>query len=184
MALFRVFQTLCKQGDWFSFAKRRAPSPVCIDDNHSCMKHWKSGLFLINRRAIPDSMVWRHPSAAIDDPRPTAGSFSMADVRRLSTHMIKLRDMPKGGVGLIRVKSCLEDMFMGIYDFLYLPEWTGAEDLIVGTRSVKILAKAEASPKRKASTSGATSIHVAKRTRFALAQSSGSTTHPSLFVDN
>ncbi|GKD06861.1 hypothetical protein Tco_1186546 [Tanacetum coccineum] len=56
------------------------------------------------------------------------------------------------------------------------------EDLIAGTPSSKIVAKAEASYKRKASTSGATSIHVAKRTRYALAQSSSSTTRPSLFV--
>ncbi|GJX85557.1 hypothetical protein Tco_0336331 [Tanacetum coccineum] len=39
MTSFRVFQTLYKQGDWFSFAKRSDPSPVCIDDNRSCMKH-------------------------------------------------------------------------------------------------------------------------------------------------
>ncbi|GJS53329.1 ribonuclease H-like domain-containing protein [Tanacetum coccineum] len=44
----------------------------------------KSGFFLIDRRAIPGSMVWRYPSAAIDDPRPATGSFSMADLRRLS----------------------------------------------------------------------------------------------------
>ncbi|GJZ20285.1 hypothetical protein Tco_0556875 [Tanacetum coccineum] len=58
------------------------------------------------------------------------------------------------------------------------------EDHPMGTPSAKILAKAEASQKRKASTSGATSSHVAKRTRFALAQSSSSTTRPSLFVGN
>ncbi|GJX22188.1 hypothetical protein Tco_0226633 [Tanacetum coccineum] len=106
VTLFRVFQTLCKQGDWFSFAKRRAPSPVCIDDNRSCMKHWKSGFFFIDRRAIPDAMVWRHPEAAIDDARPAGGSFNMADVRRLSAHVIKLRDMPEGVLvlsGLSRV---------------------------------------------------------------------------------
>nr|GEY29166.1 putative reverse transcriptase domain-containing protein [Tanacetum cinerariifolium] len=85
VTLFRVFQMLCKQGDWFSFAKRRAPSPVCIDDNRSCMK-------------------------------PAAGSFSMADVRRLSTHVIKLRDMPKGVLvlsGLSHVcKSCIYDLVL------------------------------------------------------------------------
>ncbi|GJY06258.1 putative reverse transcriptase domain-containing protein [Tanacetum coccineum] len=54
VTLFRVFQTLCKQGDWFSFAKRRAPSPVCIDDN--CAS-----------------------DAANNDPRNfIAGSFNMA----------------------------------------------------------------------------------------------------------
>ncbi|GJR24716.1 hypothetical protein Tco_0973243 [Tanacetum coccineum] len=149
VTLFRVFQTLCKQGEWFSFAKHRAPS--------------------LSR--VCDSVLW-------------------------------------GADGNV----------MGIYDFLCLPEWTGAkvqeepylnvrptlqrlpfyctphaatdavipnltlEDLAVGTPSSKILAKAEASQKRKASTSGATSSHVAKRTRSALAQSSSSTTRPSLFV--
>ncbi|GJR37959.1 hypothetical protein Tco_1213643 [Tanacetum coccineum] len=211
VTLFRVFQRLCKHGDWFLFAKRRAPSPVCIDDNRSCMKHWKIGFFLIDQRAIPDSMVWRHPNAAIDDTRPAAGSFSMADVHRLSAHVIKLRDMPEGVLvlcGLSRVwKSRVCDPVlrgadgnvMGIHDFLCLLEWTGSEvqeephhdirptlqrlpfyctppaaadtdipdptpeDLAVGTPSSKILAKAEAFQKRKAFTSGATLIHVAKR---------------------
>ncbi|GKE25870.1 hypothetical protein Tco_1441254, partial [Tanacetum coccineum] len=85
-----TFEVLCQS------LQRHAPSPVCLDDNRSCMKHWKSGFFLIDRRAIPDAMVWRHPDAAIDDPRPADGSFSMADVRRLSAHVIKLRDMPNG----------------------------------------------------------------------------------------
>ncbi|GJT68979.1 hypothetical protein Tco_1028265 [Tanacetum coccineum] len=191
--------TLCKQGDWFSFTKRRAPSP-------------------------------RHLNAAIDDPRPAAGSFNMADVRRLSAHVIKLRDMPEDVLvlsGLSQVwKSRICDPVLrgadgnviGIHDFLCLPEWTGAEiqeepyfdvrstlqrlpfyctplatadavildptieDLAAGTPSSKILAKAKASQKRKASTFGATSGHVAKRTRSALAQSSGSTTHHNLFV--
>nr|GEU93210.1 hypothetical protein [Tanacetum cinerariifolium] len=156
------FQTLCKQGDWFSFAKRRVPSPVCIDDNRSCMKHWKSGFFFIDRMDILDSMVWRHPSAAINDPRPAAGSFSMADVRLLSVH-----------VGV-------DGNVIGIHDILCLLEWTSdevqkephldvrptlrrlpfyctpstaaddvipdltPEDLVVGTPSSKILAKVEA----------------------------------------
>ncbi|GJT26224.1 hypothetical protein Tco_0906499 [Tanacetum coccineum] len=111
-------------------------------------------------------MVWRHPDTAIDDPRPSVGSFNMADVRRLSAHVIKLRDMPEGVLvlsGLSRIwKSRVCDPVlqganrnvMGIHDFLCLPEWIGAEG------------------------------HVAKRTRSALAQSFGSTTHPSLFVGN
>ncbi|GKG15810.1 hypothetical protein Tco_0358133 [Tanacetum coccineum] len=96
------------------------------------MRHWKSVFFFINRRAIPDSMVWRHPSVAIDDPRPAAGSFSMADVCRLSAHVVKLRDMPEGVLvlsGLSRVwKSHVCDPVLrgadgnGIHDFLCLLE--------------------------------------------------------------
>ncbi|GJV41679.1 hypothetical protein Tco_1420119 [Tanacetum coccineum] len=121
-----------------------------------------------------DSMVWRHPNAAIDVLRPAAGSFSMDDVRRLSPHVIMLRDMPEGVLvlsGLSHVwKSRVCDLVvwgvngnvMGIHDFLCLPELTGA----------------------KASTSSATSSHIAKRTRFALAHSYSSTTHPTLFMDH
>ncbi|GJS54404.1 hypothetical protein Tco_0627766 [Tanacetum coccineum] len=160
VTLFRVFQMLCKQGDWFSVAKRRAPSPG-------------------------------HPNAAIDDLWPTVGSFSMANVRRLSTHVIKLRDIPEGVLVLSGLNQVWKSrVFMGIYDFLCLPEWTRArvqeephldvrltlqrlpfycthpattyvvlpdptlEDLAVRTPSSKILAKAKASQKRKASTSG------------------------------
>ncbi|GJW76669.1 hypothetical protein Tco_0138351 [Tanacetum coccineum] len=143
----------------------------------------------------------------------------MADVHRLSAHVIKLRDMPEGVL-------VLSGLIMGIHDFLCLPEWTGAEvqeepylDVrptlqrlsffttllllrpmynyhekylwkpVLSWRTVeckfnvtlveeqmspwkgcytpssKIVSKAEASQKRKASTSGATSSHVAKRTR-------------------
>ncbi|GJZ55015.1 reverse transcriptase domain-containing protein [Tanacetum coccineum] len=181
VTLFRVFQTLCKLYDWFSFDKRRSPFPFFINDNLSCMKHWKSGFFLIDRQAIPDVMVWRHPDVAINDPRPAAGSFNMADIHRLIAHVIKIRDMHEGVLVLSRLsyvwKSCVCDLVlqgvdgnvMGIHDFLYLLEWTGAEDptpedLAIGTPSSKIVAKAKASQKRKSSTSSATLSHVAKHT--------------------
>ncbi|GJW26194.1 hypothetical protein Tco_0040005 [Tanacetum coccineum] len=102
-------------------------------------EHWKSGFFLIDQQAILDAMVWRHLNAAIDNPRPAAGSFNMVDVRRLSAHVIKLRDMLEGVLvlyGLSRVwKSHVCDPVLrgadgnvtGINDFLCLLEWTGAE---------------------------------------------------------
>ncbi|GJV65015.1 hypothetical protein Tco_1475843 [Tanacetum coccineum] len=58
------------------------------------------------------------------------------------------------------------------------------EELAVRNPSVKVIDKVEASQKRKASTFSFASGHVAKRARSAVAQSSGSTTHPNLFVDD
>ncbi|GKD28827.1 hypothetical protein Tco_1239605 [Tanacetum coccineum] len=80
VTLFKVFQTLCKQGHWFSFAKRRASAPVCIDDNRSCMKDWKISFFYIDRRVILDSMPWRHANPVITDPKPPAGSYDEMEV--------------------------------------------------------------------------------------------------------
>ncbi|GKC23115.1 hypothetical protein Tco_1025265 [Tanacetum coccineum] len=119
VTLFRVFQTLCKQGDWFSFAKRRDLSPVCIDDNRSCMKHWKSGFFLIDRRAIPDYITWRHPDSAIEDPKPVAGSYRMAN--RLPFYCT-----PVAAVDVV------------------VPNPT-MEELAISNPSAKVIAKAEAS---------------------------------------
>nr|GEV34346.1 hypothetical protein [Tanacetum cinerariifolium] len=99
-----------------------------------------------------------------------------ADVCRLSAHVIELRDMCKGVLVLSglshvwKIRICdpilqgADGNVMGIHDFC-LPEWTGAEDLAVGTPSFKILAKAKAYQKQKASTSGATSSHVGKCNR-------------------
>ncbi|GKB36350.1 hypothetical protein Tco_0881292, partial [Tanacetum coccineum] len=129
----------------------------------------------------------RHPSAAIDDPRAVAGSFSMADVRRLNAHVIKLRDMPKEEEPHLDVRQTLQRLPFyrtppAAADAV-IPDLT-LEDLAMGTPTSKILAKTKASQKRKASTFGATSSHVVKHTRSALAQSSGSTTRLCLFVDN
>ncbi|GJV06708.1 hypothetical protein Tco_1344364 [Tanacetum coccineum] len=126
----------------------------------------KSGFFLDDRRAIPDAMVWRHPGAAIDDPRPAAGSFSMVDVRRLSAHVIKLRDMPE---------------VMGIHDFLCLPEWTGAKVQEEPHLDIRPTLQRLKLPR---SERPLLLVPSAKRTRSALAQSFGSTTRPSLFVGN
>ncbi|GJU27986.1 hypothetical protein Tco_1166607 [Tanacetum coccineum] len=146
----------------------------------------------IDRRTIPDAMVWRHPDATIDDLRHVAGSFNTVDVHRLSAHVIKLRDMSEGWTGAevqeephLDVRPTLQRL-----PFYCTPPAAAAvvipdptlEDLAVGTPSSKIVAKAEAFQKRKASTSGATLSHVTKRTRSALAQSSSSTTRPSLFM--
>ncbi|GKF21490.1 hypothetical protein Tco_0070128 [Tanacetum coccineum] len=67
VTLFRVFQTLSKQGDWFSFANRGGFAPVCMEVTKSGLKQWKEKFFLIDRRAIPFYMPWRHPDSCITD---------------------------------------------------------------------------------------------------------------------
>ncbi|GKD74788.1 hypothetical protein Tco_1333070 [Tanacetum coccineum] len=73
VTLFLVFQSLCKQGDWFSFAKRRNSEDVCMDDGPSSMKKWKKKFFLIDRRAIPDYLTWRHSHSCVVDDLPLDG---------------------------------------------------------------------------------------------------------------
>ncbi|GJT89795.1 hypothetical protein Tco_1078640 [Tanacetum coccineum] len=128
---------------------------------------------LYANKAILNAMVWRHPNAAIDDPRPAAGSFNMADVRRLSAHVVKLRDMTECTGAEVQEEPHLDvrTTLQRLPFYCTPPAAADAvipkhslEDLTVGTPSSKIVAKDEASKKS------------------ALAQSSGITTRPSLFV--
>nr|GEU53463.1 hypothetical protein [Tanacetum cinerariifolium] len=95
-----------------------------LPDDIIALEEW---VFFIDWRAILNVMVWRHPDVASDDPRPAAGSFNMADVRCLSVHVIKLKDMPEGVLVLSGLSRVLEESFMGIHDFLCLSEWTDDE---------------------------------------------------------
>ncbi|GKA72793.1 hypothetical protein Tco_0779009, partial [Tanacetum coccineum] len=60
--------------------------------------------FLINRRAVPFHMHWRHPDSCITDRVPTG--FNQGHVDQLKAHTVKLHDIPKGVLvlsGLSRV---------------------------------------------------------------------------------
>nr|GEV35770.1 hypothetical protein [Tanacetum cinerariifolium] len=111
-----VFQILCKQGHWFSFAKRRAPAPVCINDNISCMNGWKTGFFFIDQRAILDYMSWRHSDLVITD-------------RSLLLALIVIRMLPF---------YCTPTADAAI-------STPTSKDLAAATPNTKVLAKAEAS---------------------------------------
>ncbi|GJY09368.1 RNA-directed DNA polymerase, eukaryota [Tanacetum coccineum] len=131
VTLFRVFQTLSKQGDWFSFAKCGDPAPVCMEVAKSGLKLWKEKFFLIDRRAIPFHMPWRHPDSCITDKVPT--NFNQSHVGQLKAHIVKLRDISDGVLvrsGLSRawrnpmcdpVLRRSDNTVMSIYDFLCMP---------------------------------------------------------------
>ncbi|GJV32148.1 hypothetical protein Tco_1392548 [Tanacetum coccineum] len=119
------------KGDWFSFAKRGDHALVCIEVAKSGLKFWKEKFFLIDRRAIPFHMPWRHPDSCITDKVPT--SFNQNHVDQLKAHIMKLHDIPEGVLvrsGLSRVwrnPMCdpvlrrSDNTVMSIYDFLCMP---------------------------------------------------------------
>ncbi|GJR81398.1 hypothetical protein Tco_0152183 [Tanacetum coccineum] len=96
VTLFHVFKCLCKQGDWLSFSKRQNTKDVCIDDGPPSLKKWKSKFFLIDRRAIPDHLTWRHSHSCASDDLPTDG-YNRNDVEQLCVHLIRLREMREEG---------------------------------------------------------------------------------------
>nr|GFA40054.1 hypothetical protein [Tanacetum cinerariifolium] len=55
----------------------------------SSLKNWKDRFFLIDLRAIPDAMPWRHHDSSVSDPPPI--SVQAKDVLRLCENVIDLR---------------------------------------------------------------------------------------------
>nr|GEV31511.1 hypothetical protein [Tanacetum cinerariifolium] len=160
-------------------------------------KHWKSGFFLIDRRAILDYMSWRHSDSTTNDLMPPTSSFSMEDSQTCdlvlkgadgnvigSGHCVTIGSTLSIGckqqlVNVLRKSmdvfrwECSEGTSVPRLPFYYTPPAAidaaisnpTPDDLAVGNPSAKVVAKAKASQNRKASTSRATSSHVAKHTR-------------------
>ncbi|GJR83151.1 hypothetical protein Tco_0153936 [Tanacetum coccineum] len=120
---------LVSLGDWFSFSKRCNAEDVCIDGGLSSLKKWKYKFFLIDRRAIPDYLTWRHSCSCISDDLPTDG-YDQNDVERLCAHLICLRKMREEVLvrsGLSSVWFNKECDLMSIYNFMILPSWSDAK---------------------------------------------------------
>ncbi|GKC49327.1 hypothetical protein Tco_1072072 [Tanacetum coccineum] len=119
------------EGDWFSFGKRGDPAPVCMEVAKSGLKLWNEKFFLIDCKAIPFHMPWRHLDSCITDKVPT--SFNQNHVDQLKAHIVKLHDISKGVLVRFRlsrvwrnpmcdpVLRCSDNIAMSIYDFLCMP---------------------------------------------------------------
>ncbi|GJZ39319.1 hypothetical protein Tco_0585882, partial [Tanacetum coccineum] len=152
VTLFQVFQTLFKQGDWFSFAKCRESVHVCMEDN-------------------------RNPDSCAADDLPT--TFDQSHVDRLSTHIIKLRTILEDVFALLRISKVREEAhalgtpFLGrVVDHTTEPAPTGIaippatlEEIVVTQPDHGVVTKAKNTTKRKASTRPKVSTNVTKKTK-------------------
>ncbi|GKA24791.1 hypothetical protein Tco_0710824 [Tanacetum coccineum] len=65
---------------------------VCMDEGPPSTKKWKNKFFLIDHRAIPDYLIWRHSHSCISDNFPFDG-YDQNHVEHLCVHFIKLREI-------------------------------------------------------------------------------------------
>nr|GEZ91077.1 hypothetical protein [Tanacetum cinerariifolium] len=86
-----------------------------MDDGPSSLKTWKDKFFLIDRRAIPDYLTWRHSCSCILNDLPSDG-YDWNDVQRLCARLIYLYEM--------REEVLVQ---ISIYDFMTLPSWSDAK---------------------------------------------------------
>ncbi|GKE87062.1 hypothetical protein Tco_1564537, partial [Tanacetum coccineum] len=108
VVLFRVFYTLCKQGDWFSFSRRRG-APQCFYEHWTGLKEWKEHFFLIDRRAIPMAMPWRHRLSCVKFPVPCKEDYYDKDVKRLSKSPMILRRPPQEFLVVLGLSNVWDD---------------------------------------------------------------------------
>ncbi|GKC00283.1 hypothetical protein Tco_0986419, partial [Tanacetum coccineum] len=93
--LFRVFYKLCKQGHWFSFQNRAGKGcQPCLKDAPTSLKKWKDKFFLVDRRATPIAMAWRHHDSSVADPFPRSSEYNASNVAKLREVVISLRRPP------------------------------------------------------------------------------------------
>ncbi|GJU86763.1 hypothetical protein Tco_1294309 [Tanacetum coccineum] len=94
LSLFRVFYKLCKQGHWFSFENKTGKrAKKCFKEITSSLLCWKKKFFLIDRRAIPDVMAWRHRDTDVSDDFPIRYNEDHANL--VAEKIIPLRKPPQ-----------------------------------------------------------------------------------------
>ncbi|GJW09113.1 hypothetical protein Tco_1571536 [Tanacetum coccineum] len=91
--LFRVFYKLCKQGNWFSFQNRTGKDcKPCLKDAPTSLKKWKDKFFLVDWRAAPVAMAWRHHDSSVADPFPRPSEYNASDIAKLSFQLITMAE--------------------------------------------------------------------------------------------
>ncbi|GJT18571.1 hypothetical protein Tco_0877277 [Tanacetum coccineum] len=155
-------------------------------------------------KAIPDYMPWRHPDSIITDLKPAAGSLISQEKSR--TRDLILRDSSRNDMAFMIILCLLEEESTKDQEELHhdvrstlqrLPFYctpSAAADVVIHdptpecvaatTPNTKVLAKAEAFKKQKASTFGSALSQVAKHTRSTTSHSSDGSSRPNLFDDH
>ncbi|GJW58574.1 hypothetical protein Tco_0105305 [Tanacetum coccineum] len=77
----------------FFFLQTGGRSKKCFKEITSSLKCWKKKFFLIDRRAIPDAMPWRHTDTDLRDDFPTY--YSESEAARLAEFVVPLRPPPR-----------------------------------------------------------------------------------------
>ncbi|GJU67967.1 hypothetical protein Tco_1254226 [Tanacetum coccineum] len=63
----------------------------CLKDAPTSLKKWKDKFFLVDRRAVPIDMAWRHYDSIVSDPFPKFDKYNAPDVAKLHEVVIALR---------------------------------------------------------------------------------------------
>ncbi|GJZ12885.1 hypothetical protein Tco_0548115 [Tanacetum coccineum] len=100
--LFRVFYIPSYQSGWMSFAKRPGKdTPQCYVKPLDSLKNWNNRFFWVDERVFPTPVAWR--SSAPRDNKPTADSYSEADVATLNTHRTSFGQQPEDLLCLVGI---------------------------------------------------------------------------------
>ncbi|GJW23441.1 hypothetical protein Tco_0034063 [Tanacetum coccineum] len=180
-----------QKGAWFSFAKRHAPAipdymswrhpRSAIDDPRPAVGSFnivdvrRLSAHVVKLRVLVLSglrRVWKSRTFMGTHDFLCLLDWTGAEVQREPHHDIKptLQRLPFYCTPLAAADASISD--------------PTPKDLAASNPSAKVVAKAEASQKRNVSTFGAALSHVAKRTRSAMAHSSGSIIGPNIFADD
>ncbi|GJV02514.1 hypothetical protein Tco_1336083 [Tanacetum coccineum] len=123
-------------GNWFSFENKvGGRARKCFKEVTSSLRGWKKKFFLVDRRAVPEAMPWRHADSDLRDNFPT--NYRESDAARLSAVLVPLRPPPRHLLYLCGLTTLCRNPGLSyniknakgkvitMDDFLMLPEWTG-----------------------------------------------------------
>nr|GEW67264.1 hypothetical protein [Tanacetum cinerariifolium] len=74
----------------FSTSRVGKDCKLCFKYAPTSLKKWKDNFFLVDRRAVPIAMAWKHHDSSVADPHPKSKEFIESDAERLCEVVITL----------------------------------------------------------------------------------------------
>nr|GEX41292.1 hypothetical protein [Tanacetum cinerariifolium] len=90
----------------------------CLKDAPTSLEKWKDKVFLVDQRAAPIAMAWRHHDSSVADPFPRPSEYNASEVAKLRDVIISLRKPPL---------SVLYVSVITVAEFLRLPNFEGCK---------------------------------------------------------
>ncbi|GKD95649.1 hypothetical protein Tco_1379546, partial [Tanacetum coccineum] len=159
--------TLRVLGFPFPHSSLRLNIEPTLEGVKSGLKLWKVKYFLIDRKAIPFHMPWRHPCSCITDRVPT--SFNQNHIDRLKAHIVKIRDILEGvlvrcEVSRVLCNSMCDPVMRHSGNTGTTIPRASLEEISITRPDCKVVPKFDNTAKRKASTGPEISTNATKKT--------------------
>ncbi|KAJ0716441.1 hypothetical protein HanPI659440_Chr13g0512801 [Helianthus annuus] len=91
---FHRFFRLAKNGDWFTFETSKVDTCL-VSSMATTLRAWKDQFFWVSESIVPFKMIWRHPDAVLNEPKPSHSELNSYFLKAIRECPSRVRPFPE-----------------------------------------------------------------------------------------